>query len=379
MTKARKTALITGISGQDGAYLAELLLSKNYDVHGITRHASSFNTDRIGHLSADPPVDDPHFTLHHGDLGDASNLSRIVESVQPDEVYNLGAQSHVAVSFQIPEYTIDCNTLGVVRLLEAIRTLGLGARTRFYQASTSEMFGDTASVPQSESTPFQPRSPYGIAKLAAHWAVVNYRAAYGLFACNGILFNHESPRRGETFVSRKITRAMARIHLGLQECVHLGNLDARRDWGHARDYVEAQWLMLQQSQPSDYVIATGEQHSVRYFVETAAAQLGIGLRWQGGGCDEIACVDSLRDGSKARIGQVVVRVDARHLRPTEVPNLLGDARKARDTLGWSPRTGFEALVKEMVAHDLVLARRELLVRDAEGAEVTGTLAECAGR
>ncbi len=361
-----KTALITGISGQDGAYLAELLLAKGYDVHGITRHASSFNTNRIGHLHQDEHALDRRLTLHHGDLTDAPNLVRLVQDVRPDEIYNLGAQSHVAVSFEIPEYTVNCNALGTLRLLDAVRTLGLGKTTRFYQASTSEMFGNTPIVPQCENTPFQPRSPYGVAKLAAHWITVNYRAAYGMFACSGILFNHESPRRGETFVSRKISLALARMHVGQQDCMHLGNLEARRDWGHARDYVEAQWLMLQQQQADDYVIATGVQHSVREFVEAAARESGIELQWQGSGADEVAIAVSAAADSCIHPGQVIVRIDARYLRPTEVPDLLGDASKARHQLGWSPRTGFAELVREMVVHDLELARSELRGADAAG-------------
>lgn len=356
MTK--KTALITGISGQDGAYLAEFLLEKGYAVHGITRHASTFNMDRIGHLYQDILDGDRRLTLHHGDLTDAPNLLRIMQQVQPDEVYNLGAQSHVAVSFEIPEYTVNCNALGTLRLLDAIRTLGLIGKTRFYQASTSEMFGNTPIVPQSETTPFQPRSPYGAAKLYAHWITVNYRDAYGLFACSGILFNHESPRRGETFVSRKISMALARIHLGLQDCMHLGNLEARRDWGHARDYVQAQWLMLQQAQPADYVIATGVQYSVRQFVIAAAAELGVALRWQGSGSDEVAIADKVSGDSRMRPGQVIVRIDPQYFRPAEVPNLLGDASKARRELGWTPSTRFEDLVREMVAHDLTLVQSE---------------------
>jgi GDPmannose 4,6-dehydratase len=355
---AKKIALITGISGQDGAYLAEFLLGKGYEVHGITRHASSFNTDRIGHLYPDMHAGERQLTLHHGDLTDAPNLLRIVSQVEPDEIYNLGAQSHVAVSFEIPEYTVNCNALGALRLLDAVRTLGLVEKTRFYQASTSEMFGNTPVVPQSETTPFQPRSPYGAAKLYAHWITVNYRDAYGLFACSGILFNHESPRRGETFVSRKISIALARMHLGLQDCLRLGNLDARRDWGHARDYVEAQWLMLRQPKPTDYVIATGVQYSVRQFVTAAAAELGIALQWQGSGVEEIAIAAAVPADSKISIGQVILRIDPRYFRPAEVPNLLGDASKARRELGWAPRTSFEDLVREMVVYDLALAQSE---------------------
>jgi GDPmannose 4,6-dehydratase len=359
-----KKALITGITGQDGAYLAEFLLAKGYQVHGIKRRASSFNTDRIDHLYQDPHEQDRRLFLHYGDLTDATNLIRIVQQVQPDEVYNLGAQSHVQVSFESPEYTANADGLGTLRLLEAIRILGLEKKTRFYQASTSELFGLVAETPQTERTPFHPRSPYGVAKLFAHWTAVNYREAYGLFACCGILFNHESPIRGETFVTRKITRALARIHLGLQDCLHLGNLDARRDWGHARDYVEAQWLMLQQDQPQDFVIATGEQHSVRDFVVAAAAELGLTLAWQGQGVDEHAVVVSAADDSAARAGQRVVAIDPRYHRPAEVETLLGDARRAREILGWSPRTGFDALVREMVQSDLSLARRDALVTDA---------------
>ena len=359
-----KKALITGITGQDGAYLAEFLLAKGYQVHGIKRRASSFNTDRIDHLYQDPHEQDRRLFLHYGDLTDATNLIRIVQQVQPDEIYNLGAQSHVQVSFESPEYTANADGLGTLRLLEAIRILGLEKKTRFYQASTSELFGLVAETPQTERTPFHPRSPYGVAKLFAHWTAVNYREAYGLFACCGILFNHESPIRGETFVTRKITRALARIHLGLQDCLHLGNLDARRDWGHARDYVEAQWLMLQQDQPQDFVIATGQQHSVRDFVVAAAAELGLVLAWQGQGVDEHAVVVSAADDSAARAGQRVVAIDPRYHRPAEVETLLGDARRAREILGWAPRTGFDALVREMVQSDLSLARRDALVTDA---------------
>ncbi|HEU0153898.1 MAG TPA: GDP-mannose 4,6-dehydratase [Arenimonas sp.] len=360
----RKRALITGITGQDGAYLAEFLLGKGYEVHGIKRRASSFNTDRIDHLYQDPHEADRRLVLHYGDLTDATNLIRIVQQVQPDEVYNLGAQSHVQVSFESPEYTANADGMGTLRLLEAIRILGLEGKTRFYQASTSELFGKVAEIPQSETTPFHPRSPYGVAKLYAHWITVNYREAYGLFACNGILFNHESPLRGETFVTRKITRALARIHLGLQDCLYLGNLDARRDWGHARDYVEAQWLMLQQDHPEDFVIATGEQHSVRDFVGLAARKLGIALEWKGEGKEETAIVVSAAEGSMAPIGKPIVAIDARYHRPAEVETLLGDASKARAKLGWSPRVSFDGLVGEMVEADLALARRDALVRDA---------------
>jgi GDPmannose 4,6-dehydratase len=359
-----KKALITGITGQDGAYLAEFLLKKGYEVHGIKRRASSFNTERIDHLYQDPHEANRRLVLHYGDLTDATNLIRIVQQVQPDEIYNLGAQSHVQVSFESPEYTANADGMGTLRLLEAIRMLGLEKKTRFYQASTSELFGKVAETPQTEKTPFHPRSPYGVAKLYAHWITVNYRESYGLFACNGILFNHESPIRGETFVTRKITRALARIHLGLQDCLYLGNLDARRDWGHARDYVEAQWLMLQQDEPEDFVIATGVQYSVREFVQAAAAELGIELAWTGAGGAEQAVVVRTRDDSLAKPGQRAVAIDPRYHRPAEVETLLGDASKARRQLGWFPRIGFSDLVKEMVASDLALARRDALVLGA---------------
>ena len=364
-----KTALITGITGQDGAHLAELLLGKGYIVHGIKRRSSLFNTDRIDHLYQDPHVDGRRLILHYGDLTDAANLTRIVAEVQPDEVYNLGAQSHVAVSFEAPEYTANVDALGTLRLLEAIRSSGLQAKTRFYQASSSEMFGLVQQTPQTEQTPFHPRSPYGVAKLYAHWITVNYREAWGLFAVSGILFNHESPQRGETFVTRKVTRGLARVALGLQDCLYLGNLDARRDWGHARDYVNAQWLMLQQDQPRDYVIATGHQHSVREFVQEAAAELGLVLGFSGHGPDEVGVVaaraaraDEL--GLTAQVGQVLLRIDPRYWRPAEVDTLLGDASRARAELGWTPSVSFEVLVAEMVAHDLAQARREQVVRDA---------------
>jgi GDPmannose 4,6-dehydratase len=356
-----KKALITGITGQDGAYLAEFLLAKGYEVHGIKRRASSFNTDRIDHLYQDPHEKDRRLVLHYGDLTDATNLIRIVQQVQPAEIYNLGAQSHVQVSFESPEYTANADGLGTLRLLEAIRILGLDRRTRFYQASTSELFGLVAETPQNERTPFHPRSPYGVAKLFAHWTTVNYREAYGLFACCGILFNHESPLRGETFVTRKITRAMARIHLGLQDCLYLGNLDARRDWGHARDYVEAQWMMLQQDVPQDFVIATGCQRSVRDFVVAAAAELGIALEWRETGAQEHAIVASAAEGSSAKVGQRVIAIDARYHRPAEVDTLLGDSSKAHSVLGWKSRIDFETLVREMVQSDLALARRDSLV------------------
>jgi GDPmannose 4,6-dehydratase len=348
-----KKALITGITGQDGAYLAEFLLAKGYEVHGVKRRASSFNTDRIDHLYRDPHEPDRKMILHYGDLTDATNLIRIVQEVRPHEIYNLAAQSHVAVSFETAEYTANSDALGTLRLLEAIRICGLANETRFYQASSSEMFGKVVETPQRETTPFYPRSPYAAAKVYAYWITVNYREAYGLYACNGILFNHEGPTRGETFVTRKITRGLARIKAGLDDCLYLGNLDALRDWGHARDYVRAQWLMLQQSKPEDYVIATGEQHSVREFVERSAAELGITLRWQGSGQNEHA-VD-------AATGRTVVRIDPRYFRPTEVDTLLGDASKARKQLGWVPEIGFAELVREMVESDLRLAQRDALV------------------
>jgi GDPmannose 4,6-dehydratase len=348
-----KRALITGVTGQDGAYLAELLLQKGYEVHGIVRRASSFNTGRIDHLYQDPHTPNARLRLHYGDLTDATNLLRVIQQVQPDEIYNLGAQSHVAVSFETPEYTANSDAIGTLRILEAIRILKLDKRTRFYQASTSEMFGRVQQVPQTESTPFYPRSPYGVAKLYAHWITVNYRESYGMYACSGILFNHESPIRGETFVSRKITRGLTRIVEGLQSCLYLGNLDARRDWGHARDYVNAQWLMLQQEEPQDLVIATGQQHSVREFVEKAGAHLGMRIEWRQRGEDEI--------GFDARSGRTVVRIDPRYFRPAEVETLLGDASRAHRVLNWSPTISFEALVNEMVTADLALARRDALV------------------
>ncbi len=349
-----KKALLTGITGQDGAYLAEFLLAKGYEVHGIKRRSSSFNTDRIDHLYEDPHTQGRRLVLHYGDLTDAANLIRVIQTVRPDEIYNLGAQSHVAVSFETAEYTANADALGALRLLEAIRIIGLQSRTRFYQASTSEMFGKVQEAPQSETTPFYPRSPYGVAKLYAHWITVNYREAYGLFACSGILFNHESPIRGETFVSRKITRGLARIHAGLEQCLYLGNLDALRDWGHARDYVRAQWLMLQQPEPQDFVIATGEQHSVREFVERAGEHLGMNIVWSGSGIDEI--------GIDTRSQKVVVRVDPRYFRPTEVDTLLGDASKAHRVLGWKPELTFAQLVAEMVNEDMDHAERDAIIR-----------------
>ena len=371
-----KKALITGVTGQDGAYLAELLLHKGYEVHGIKRRASLFNTDRIDHLYQGPHQKDRRFMLHYGDLSDAGNLVRIMQEVQPDEVYNLAAQSHVQVSFESPEYTANVDALGTLRLLEAIRLLGLEGRTRFYQASTSELFGKVQEIPQTEKTPFHPRSPYACAKLYAYWITVNYREAYGMYACNGILFNHESPVRGETFVTRKITRALARILLGLGSCLYLGNLNARRDWGHARDYVEMQWLMLQQEQPEDFVIATGRQFSVRDFVDAAAAELGLRLDWRGEGLHETGVVAAV-DADKAaqatqgkplrpapQVGDVIVRVDPRYFRPAEVEPLLGDPAKARERLGWRPRTTFEEMVREMARHDLALALRDAVVEEA---------------
>ncbi len=362
----KKVALITGITGQDGAYLAEFLLGKGYEVHGIKRRASLLNTDRIDHLYQDPHVSNRRFILHYGDMTDSSALMRVIQQVQPREIYNLAAQSHVAVSFEEPEYTANSDALGPLRILEAMRILGLAGKTRFYQASTSELFGKVQETPQRETTPFYPRSPYAAAKLYAYWITVNYREAYGMYACNGILFNHESPVRGETFVTRKITRALARIKLGLQDCLFLGNLDAKRDWGHARDYVEAAWLMLQQDKPDDYVIASGAQYSVRDFVNAAAAELGIKLRWTGKGVKEIARVVSTGAGAKTKAtpkpGQTIVRVDPRYFRPTEVETLLGDARKARRKLGWRPRVKFAQLVAEMVREDLRAAERDELVK-----------------
>jgi GDPmannose 4,6-dehydratase len=348
-----KKALITGITGQDGAYLAEFLLAKGYEVHGIKRRSSLFNTDRIDHLYQDPHERDVRLVLHYGDLTDATNLIRIVQQVQPDEIYNLAAQSHVAVSFETPEYTANSDALGTLRILEAIRVLGLAGTTRFYQASTSEMFGKVQEVPQRETTAFYPRSPYAAAKVYAYWITVNYREAYGMYACNGILFNHESPLRGETFVTRKITRGLARVREGLQDCVYLGNVDARRDWGHARDYVQAQWLMLQQPTPEDFVIASGEQHSVREFVQLAAAQLDMQVEWRGKGIAE--------QGVDVKSGRTIVKIDSRYFRPTEVETLLGDPRKAHEKLGWRAQTSFEELVREMVAADLEAAKRDALV------------------
>jgi GDPmannose 4,6-dehydratase len=372
-----KKALITGITGQDGAYLAEFLLNKGYEVHGIKRRASSFNTDRIDHLYQDPHVDGRKFILHYGDLTDSTNLIRIIQEVRPHEIYNLAAQSHVKVSFDSPEYTANTDALGTLRILEAIRILGLEKHTRFYQASTSELFGQVQEIPQKETTPFYPRSPYACAKLYAYWITVNYREAYGIYGCNGILFNHESPVRGETFVTRKITRALARIALGLQQKVYLGNMNAKRDWGHARDYVEMQWLMLQQEHPEDFVIATGRQHSVRDFVNISAAEVGIFLEWQGSGAEEkgvVRAVDETRlaaclngKSGTARMpspGDVIVEVDRRYFRPTEVETLLGDPSRAKEKLGWTPRISFEEMVREMVQTDVNIAARDRVCLDS---------------
>ena len=362
----KKVALITGITGQDGSYLAELLLKKGYEVHGIKRRASSFNTDRIDHLYQDPHVHARNLVLHYGDLTDSSNLIRIIQLVQPDEIYNLGAMSHVAVSFESPEYTADADGMGTLRILEAIRILGLEKKTRFYQASTSELYGLVQEIPQKETTPFYPRSPYAVAKMYAYWITVNYREAYGMYACNGILFNHESPLRGETFVTRKITRALARIALGLQDCLYLGNLSALRDWGHARDYVEMQWLMLQQEVADDFVIATGVQYSVRQFVDFAAQELGITLAWTGTDAEEIGTVVATsKEGgkdAKCKVGDVIVKVDPRYYRPTEVETLLGDPTKAKVKLGWVPKTTLQELVVEMVQADYTAAKRDALVK-----------------
>lgn len=359
-----KKALITGVTGQDGSYLAELLLAKDYEVHGIKRRSSLFNTDRIDHIYEDPHAPNPNFFLHYGDLSDTSNLTRILHQVQPDEVYNLGAMSHVAVSFEAPEYTADVDGLGTLRLLEAIRFLKMENKTRFYQASTSELYGLVQETPQRESTPFYPRSPYAVAKLYAYWITVNYREAYGIYACNGILFNHESPRRGETFVTRKITRALANIAQGLEQKLFLGNLNALRDWGHARDYVEMQWLMLQQERAEDFVIATGRQYSVRHFVEVAARELGIEIEWRGRGVEESGFVAAIHGdrAQGARVGQQIVAVDPLYFRPTEVDTLLGDPSRAREKLGWVPRITFEEMVQEMVSHDLDKARRHALLK-----------------
>ena len=355
-----KKVLITGVTGQDGSYLAEFLLKKKYEVHGLKRRSSSFNTQRIEHLYQDPHIQKNGFILHYGDLTDSTNLIRIIQSIQPDEIYNLGAQSHVAVSFESPEYTANSDALGTLRLLEAIRILNLSDKTKFYQASTSELFGRVVEIPQNENTPFYPRSPYGVAKLYAHWITINYRESYGIFACNGILFNHESPRRGETFVTRKITRGLSRIHFGLESCLFMGNLDSQRDWGHAQDYIEMQWLMLQQDKPDDYVIATGKQVSVRDFIEISAKELGWSseksskaIIWEGKGLNEI--------GRRSDNGEIVIRIDPRYFRPCEVDTLLGDARKAKQKLGWAPKTSLESLIKSMIKFDIEEAKRESLL------------------
>ncbi|MBW2252908.1 MAG: GDP-mannose 4,6-dehydratase [Deltaproteobacteria bacterium] len=356
-----KRALITGVTGQDGAYLAEFLLGKGYEVHGIKRRASSFNTGRVDHLYKDPHEKDVRFFMHYGDLTDATNLIRIIQEIQPEEIYNLAAQSHVMVSFETPEYTANADALGALRILEAIRILKLEKKTRFYQASTSELFGKVREVPQNENTPFYPRSPYGVAKLYSYWITINYREAYGMYACNGILFNHESPIRGETFVTRKITRAMARIKLGLQQCLYIGNLDAMRDWGHAADYVEMQWLMLQQKEPDDFVIATGKQHSVKEVIETAGKQLGISIRWEGNGVEEKG--NGVEEkGVNEENDKTIVAVDPGYFRPTEVDNLLGDASKAKEKLGWVPRISFKQLISEMVTEDMKEAQKDNLCR-----------------
>lgn len=359
-----KVALITGITGQDGSYLAELLLEKGYIVHGIKRRASLFNTQRVDHIYQDPHIEDANFKLHYGDLSDTSNLVRIVQETQPDEIYNLGAQSHVAVSFESPEYTADVDAIGTLRILEAIRILGLEKKTRFYQASTSELYGLVQEIPQKETTPFYPRSPYAVAKMYAYWITVNYREAYGIYACNGILFNHESPRRGETFVTRKITRGLANIALGLEDCLYMGNLDALRDWGHAKDYVRMQWLMLQQDAPEDFVIATGVQYSVRQFIHWSAEELGITLRFEGHGVSECAVVANI-SGDKApglKVGDVIVRIDPRYFRPTEVETLLGDPTKAKEKLGWVPEITVQEMCREMVAADLAHAQQHALLK-----------------
>lgn len=359
-----KIALITGVTGQDGSYLAEFLLEKGYEVHGIKRRASLFNTQRVDHIFQDPHVDNKNFILHYGDLTDTSNLVRIIQQVQPDEIYNLGAQSHVAVSFEAPEYTADVDAMGTLRILEAIRILGLEKKTRFYQASTSELYGLVQETPQKETTPFYPRSPYAVAKMYAYWITVNYREAYGMYACNGILFNHESPRRGETFVTRKITRGLANIAQGLDSCLYMGNMDALRDWGHAKDYVRMQWMMLQQDEPEDFVIATGVQYSVREFIKWSAAELGITLRFEGTGVDEVAIVAAIAgDNAPAlKVGDVVVKIDPRYFRPAEVETLLGDPTKAKEKLGWTPEITVQEMCAEMVAEDLKVAKRHALLK-----------------
>ena len=360
-----KKALITGITGQDGSYLSEFLLSKGYEVHGIVRRASQFNTQRIDHLYQDPFLEERNFLLHYGDLTDSLNLTRIIQEVQPDEIYNLGAQSHVAVSFEVPEYTANVDALGTLRILESIRFLKMEKKTKFYQASTSELFGVNEGLSQNESTPFHPRSPYGVAKLYAHWITINYRESYGMFACNGILFNHESPRRGQTFVTRKITRGLSRIALGLEHCLYLGNLEAKRDWGHARDYVKVQWLMLQQNEPKDYVIATGTQYSIKDFIHLSAAELGLIIKFVGTDENEIGVIHKIHGNqfSNLKIGDEIIRVDKKYFRPSEVDSLLGDALKAREALGWQPETEIQELCKEMVAQDLQEAKEESLVRE----------------
>ena len=360
-----KTALITGVTGQDGSYLAEFLLEKGYTVHGIKRRASQFNTQRVDHIYQDPHLENARFKLHYGDLTDATNLIRIVQETQPDEIYNLGAQSHVAVSFESPEYTADVDAMGTLRLLEAIRILGREKTTRFYQASTSELYGLVREVPQTENTPFYPRSPYAVAKLYAYWMCVNYRESYGIYACNGILFNHESPRRGETFVTRKVTRGLANIACGIESCLYMGNIDALRDWGHARDYVRMQWLMLQQETPEDFVIATGQQISVREFIEKSAGYLGVKLRWEGRGVDELGIVDDVNGEAAAalRPGQIIIRIDPRYFRPTEVETLLGDATKAKEKMGWVPEITVEQMIEEMIHYDLGQAKQQTLLED----------------
>ncbi|WP_300455667.1 GDP-mannose 4,6-dehydratase [Accumulibacter sp.] len=362
MSNQRKRALITGITGQDGSYLAEFLLEKGYVVHGLKRRASLFNTQRVDHIYQDPHIENANFKLHYGDLSDTSNLVRIVQETQPDEIYNLGAQSHVAVSFESPEYTADVDAIGTLRLLEAIRILGLEKKTRFYQASTSELYGLVQETPQRETTPFYPRSPYAVAKMYAYWITVNYREAYGIYACNGILFNHESPRRGETFVTRKITRGLANISQGLEDCLYLGNVDALRDWGHAKDYVRMQWLMLQQDEPEDFVIATGLQYSVRQFIDKAAAALGMSIRWRGEGVNEVGCWNN----------RPIIRIDPRYFRPTEVETLLGDSGKARERLGWVPEITLDEMIHEMVASDLAGARKNALLKQ-HGHQITVTV------
>ena len=367
----RKVALITGVTGQDGSYLAEFLLEKGYEVHGIKRRSSQFNTQRVDHIYQDPHIDNVRFKLHYGDLTDTSNLTRLLAEIRPDEVYNLGAQSHVAVSFEAPEYTADVDAIGTLRLLEAIRFLGLENKTRFYQASTSELYGLVQEIPQKETTPFYPRSPYAVAKLYAYWITVNYREAYGIYACNGILFNHESPRRGETFVTRKITRGLANIAQGLEDCLYLGNMDALRDWGHAKDYVRMQWLMLQQEKPEDFVIATGVQFSVRQFVQWSAEHLGITLRFEGSGVDEVGIVERISGDSAPalKVGDVIVRVDKRYFRPSEVETLLGDPSKAKQKLGWTPEITVQEMCAEMVAEDLQAAKRTALLK-ANGYDIS---------